>query len=229
MDIETIRRTYRRYASGYDFYFGAVLQPGRRKVIERMACRPGERILEVGIGTGLSLPLYPAGVRVTGIDLSPEMLRRAIARKERLGLEQAVGLHCMDAECMDFPDDSFDKVVAMYVVSVAPHPARLVDEMRRVCRPGGDIYIVNHFMQGGSVMNGLKRFMGRFSGQVGFRPNFSLDDFIGETRLDVAERIPVNLFGYWTLLRIVNDKSGPPRDADGSVAGLRVDASLQLG
>ncbi len=205
MDIETIRRTYRRYASGYDFYFGAVLQPGRRKVLERMACRPGERILEVGVGTGLSLPLYPAGVRVTGIDISSEMLQQAIARKEQLQLEHVDALHCMDAERMDFPDNSFDKVAAMYVVSVAPHPARVVEEMRRVCRPGGALYIVNHFMQSGSVMNGLERFMGRFSGQVGFRPNFSLDDFLSETRLEVAERIPVNLFGYWTLLRIVND------------------------
>lgn len=214
MDLETIRKAYRRYASGYDLYFGAVLQQGRHKVVECMDCQPGEHILEVGVGTGLSLPLYPDGVAITGIDISPEMLQLAAARKQRLGLDHVAGLHCMDAEAMDFPDNAFDKVAAMYVVSVVPQPARLVSEMRRVCRPGGSIYIVNHFMQGGSLINGLERFMGRFSGHVGFRPDFSLDDFLRETGLAVAEHIPVNLFGYWSLLRVVNDKPESRNDAD---------------
>ena len=135
----------------------------------------------------------------------------------------------MDAEHMDFPDDSFDKVVAMYVASVVPQPTRLVSEMRRVCRPGGALYIVNHFMQGGSVMNGVERFMARFSGQVGFRPDFSLDEFIRETRLDVAERIPVNLFGYWTLLRVINDKTSPLLESEGSIHKRHSDLSLQVG
>ncbi len=212
MDLETVRKAYRRYAAGYDLYFGAVLQQGRHKVVECMDCRPGERILEVGVGTGLSLPLYPDDVAITGIDISPEMLQLARTRTQRLGLEQVAGLHCMDAEAMNFPDDAFDKVAAMYVVSVVPHPARLVSEMRRVCRPGGDLYIVNHFMQGGSLINGLERFMGRFSGQVGFRPDFALDDFLSETGLEVAEHIPVNLFGYWSLLRVVNDKPASGSD-----------------
>lgn len=206
MDLEAVEKVYRRYAPAYDLYFGAVFQPGRRAVVERMRCRAGERILEVGVGTGIALPLYPRGARVTGIDISREMLTRAQARKARSGLDN-VTLHCMDAERMAFPDDSFDKVVAMYVASVVPDPVRLASEMRRVCRPGGEIFIVNHFMHGDLPLNALKRFLGRFSRQLGFRADFSLEEFIRAGRLDVVERTPVNLFGFWTLLRASNRKS----------------------
>src|SRR3970282_1134405 len=143
MELPVIEKVYRRYAKRYDFYFGALFQPGRKAVIDRMRCRPGERILEVGVGTGLSLPLYPPGAQVTGIDISEEMLARARARTARDALKQVTALLRMDAERMHFRDNSFDKVVAMYVVSVVPSPARLVAEMRRVCRPGGELYIVN--------------------------------------------------------------------------------------
>jgi len=207
MDLEAVEKVYRRYAPSYDFYFGAVLQPGRRAVVERMRCRPGERILEVGVGTGLSLPLYPRSVRVTGIDVSQPMLARAQALKLRRELNH-VELRCMDAEDMAFEDDSFDKVVAMYVVSVAPNPGRLIDEMRRVCRPGGDLYIVNHFRHANPVVGALERMVAPFSSLMGFHPDFAMQDFVGRTGLDVAEKIPVNLFGYWTLLRSHNRKEG---------------------
>ncbi|MBI4293219.1 MAG: class I SAM-dependent methyltransferase [Betaproteobacteria bacterium] len=207
MNLEAIEKVYRRYAPSYDFYFGAVLQPGRRKVIERMNCRPGERILEVGVGTGLSLPLYPRNVHVTGIDVSREMLARAHDRVAAMHLDN-VTLQCMDAESMTFPDDSFDKVVAMYVVSVVPSPGRLVAEMRRVCKPGASLYVVNHFRQSNPVVSMLERMMAPFSGLVGFHPDFSLEHFVEQTGFTAAENIPVNLFGYWTLLRSRNDKRG---------------------
>jgi phosphatidylethanolamine/phosphatidyl-N-methylethanolamine N-methyltransferase len=182
-----------------------LLQPGRKAIIEKMHCRPGDRILEVGVGTGLSLPLYPLGVYVTGIDISREMLARA--RKARLHLDHVAALRLIDAESMEFPDDSFDKVVAMYVVSVAPHPARLVSEMRRVCRPGGELFIVNHFQHANPVVGGLERLFAPLSRLMGFHPDFSLENFLRETGLDVAERIPVNVLGYWTLLRARNGKT----------------------
>jgi phosphatidylethanolamine/phosphatidyl-N-methylethanolamine N-methyltransferase len=207
MDIDVIQRVYRRYAQGYDFYFGALLQPGRKAIIEKMHCRPDDRILEVGVGTGLSLPLYPPGVRVTGIDISREMLARAHARKTRLHLDQVTALRLMNAESMQFPDDSFDKVVAMYVVSVVPCPARLVSEMRRVCRPGGELFMVNHFRHANQVVGGLERLVAPLSRLMGFHPDFSLENFLQETGLDVAERIPVNVLGYWTLLRARNGKT----------------------
>ena len=205
MDTDAIQKSYRRYARGYDLYFGAVFQPGRKAVIRRMNCQSGEQILEVGVGTGLSLPLYPSNVKVTGIDLSAHMLEKAKARKQRDGLEQ-VELYEMDAEHMDFEDDSFDKVVAMYVASVVPDPQRLVQEMQRVCKADGGIYIVNHFHSTNPVMGRIEKKLAPLSKLVGFRPDFSLNEFVEETGLEVLESSPVNLWGYWTLLRARNHK-----------------------
>lgn len=207
MDIDMIQKVYRRYARGYDFYFGALFQPGRVAVIEAMNCRPGEHILEVGVGTGLSLPLYPCHVQITGIDVSHEMLARAALRKERDELHHVVALQVMDAEQMQFADNSFDKVVAMYVASVVPDPARLVDEMRRVCKPEGELIIVNHFLHAHPVVSAGERLIAPLSRLLGFHPDFSLPGFIDDTGLEVVEQTPVNLLGYWTLLRARNNKS----------------------
>ena len=209
MDITAVQKVYRRYAQGYDLYFGAMFQQGRQAIITKMNCHPGDRILEVGVGTGLSLPLYPRNVQITGIDLSREMLARARMRKIRENLTHVAALQLMDAENMEFGDNSFDMVVAMYVVSVTPHPARLVNEMRRVCKPEGELYIVNHFHHTNPFVGGVERMIAPLSRQMGFRPDFSMKNFIKETGLDVVERIPVNLLGYWTLLKCRNNKISP--------------------
>jgi len=201
MDINAIEKAYRRYAPRYDFYFGALFQPGRKAVIQKMQCRPGERILEVGVGTGLSFPLYPRDVRVVGIDISQDMLLRARTRIRREHLNHVIGLTRTDAERLCFADASFDKVVALYVASVVPSPARLVEEMRRVCKPDGEIFIVNHFRHANPLVGGVERMVAPMSRLMGFRPDVCLNRFIEETRLDVIERVPVNAFGYWTLLR----------------------------
>lgn len=206
MELRVIEKVYRRYAKRYDFYFGALFQPGRKAAIDRMHCQPGERILEVGVGTGLSLPLYPPGVQITGIDISDEMLARARARTARDGLEHVAALLRMDAEHMHFPDDSFDKVVAMYVVSVVPSPTQLVAEMRRVCRPGGELYIVNHFQHANPLVAGIERLIAPLSRLLGFHPDFPLENFLRETGLEVSECESVNLLGYWTLLHARNSK-----------------------
>ncbi len=206
MELEAIIKAYRRYARLYDLYFGAVFQPGRRAVIDRMRCQPDDHILEVGVGTGLSLPLYPETVRITGIDISQEMLERARGRVTRDALSSRISLHVMDAERMNFPDNSFDKVVAMYVVSVVPHPERLVDEMRRVCKPGGDIFIVNHFHSPNPLVGGVETLLAPLSRLMGFHPDFCLKTFVRQTGLEVLEKHPVNLFGYWNLLRARNNK-----------------------
>jgi phosphatidylethanolamine/phosphatidyl-N-methylethanolamine N-methyltransferase len=171
-----------------------------------MNCGPGERILEVGVGTGLSLPLYPQGARVVGIDISRDMLDQARLRLARGGLANLAELMVMDAENMAFEDDSFDKVVAMYVASVVPDPKRLVDEMRRVCKPGGQIFMVNHFHSRNPVLGGFERLLAPLSKQLGFRPDFSLDRFLGATGLDARNLRRVNLFDFSTMVEARNDK-----------------------
>jgi len=204
LDTAAVKAAYRRYARVYDLLFGAIFQPGRRRVIRSLACRPGERVLEVGVGTGLSLPLYPRHSRVVGIDLSRDMLERARERVRRRGLEQVEALLEMDAERMAFAAGAFDKVVAMYVVSVVPHPERLVAEMCRVCKPGGDIFIVNHFSSSHPLLRASEGMFSRFAGKMGFRPDLPLEPLLEGTGLQLVEAGRTNLFGYWRMLRCRN-------------------------
>ena len=182
--------------------------------MEKMCCRAGDRILEVGVGTGLSLPLYDHSVSVVGIDISPEMLERARALVKRRRLGNIEGLWEMDAERMVFPDNSFDKVAAMYVVTVVPDPIRLVREMRRVCKPGGELFIVNHFQNPNPVIGACERLLAPLSRYLGFDPAFPLGRFLATTGLSIAESCPVNFFGFWTLLRTVNSKEMEDYDQD---------------
>lgn len=211
LNIDAIQKAYRRYAQVYDLYFGPVFQPGRQAVIDKMNCRSQDRILEVGVGTGLSLPLYPRDVQVTGIDISVDMLARAHNRVVRESLNHVVTLEVMDAEQMRFEDNTFDKVIAMYVASVVPHPVQLVNEMRRVCKKDGELFIVNHFKHTNPIIGGAESLIAPLSKLLGFRPNFPLTDFVRETQLEIVESSPVNLFGYWTLLRAQNNKEAANR------------------
>jgi phosphatidylethanolamine/phosphatidyl-N-methylethanolamine N-methyltransferase len=203
MHIEAVKAAYRRYARIYDVVFGAVLQPGRKAVLDALKLKPGDRVLEVGVGTGISLPLYPRDVRITGIDVSREMLERARARVARARLVNVEALLEMDAEAMSFPDASFDKVVAMYVVSVVPRPAKLLEELHRVCRPNGEIFLVNHFQSENRVMGALERMLGRASSQIGFDPQVDLRQLVPAARNGDVSR--VNLF--WKMVRLRNGVS----------------------
>jgi phosphatidylethanolamine/phosphatidyl-N-methylethanolamine N-methyltransferase len=203
MQIEAVKAAYRRYARIYDVIFGAVLQPGRKAVLEALELKPGDRVLEVGVGTGISLPLYPRDVRITGIDVSREMLERARARVARARLPNVEALLEMDAEVMAFPDASFDKVVAMYVVSVVPRPAKLLEELHRVCRPDGEIFLVNHFQSENRVMGALERVLGNVSSQIGFDPQVDLRSLVPAAQNGDVSRI--NLF--WKMVRLRNGVS----------------------
>lgn len=211
MDIGAVEHAYRRYARYYDFIFGAVFQPGRKAIVRHMDCKPGERILEVGVGTGLSLPLYPRNVLVTGIDISRDMLAKAEARKLREGLDNVVQLSVMDAENMSFKDGSFDKVVAMHVASVVPNPERLVDEMCRVCKPNGRLIFVNHFHSRNPVLGAIENLLAPLSKQIGFRPDFSLKRFLLDTGLEAISIHPVNMFHFCTMVEARNSKRYVPR------------------
>lgn len=203
MHIQAVKAAYRRYARIYDVIFGAVLQPGRRAVLEALNLKPGDRVLEVGVGTGISLPLYPRNVRITGIDVSLEMLQKARARVERAKLSNVEALLEMDAEAMAFPDASFDKVVAMYVVSVVPRPEKLLEELHRVCRPDGDIFIVNHFQSENPIVGRLERALAGFSSQIGFNPDLDLRELVPTAQNGDVSR--VNFF--WRMVRLRNGVS----------------------
>jgi len=203
MQIEAVKAAYRRYARIYDVIFGAVLQPGRNAVLQALKLKPGDRVLEVGVGTGISLPLYPRDVRITGIDVSSEMLERARARVARAKLPNVDALLEMDAENMAFPDASFDKVVAMYVVSVVPRPAKLIQELHRVCKPNGEVFIVNHFQSENRVVGTLERALGVFSAQIGFDPQVDLRSLVPAAQNGDVRR--VNLF--WKMVRLRNGVS----------------------
>lgn len=142
MDLDLIRRVYGKGATVYDVVFGPLLERGRKMAVEAANATGAKSVLEVGVGTGLSLPLYRRDIKVTGIDLSPEMLARA--RKRAGNLPNVQGLHEMDAQTMSFADASFEAVVAMYVAAVVPNMTKLFQELRRVCVPGGHVIVVNH-------------------------------------------------------------------------------------
>jgi phosphatidylethanolamine/phosphatidyl-N-methylethanolamine N-methyltransferase len=201
MQLESTKAAYRRYASVYDAVFGPVLHAGRKAVVEVLRLRPGDRVLEVGVGTGLSLPLYPRDVRITGVDVSAEMLEKARMRVARRRLTNVDALLEMDAQQMAFPDASFDKVVAMYVVSVVEKPAKLLEELHRVCKPDGEIFIVNHVRSDNRVVAAVERSLARFSDKLGFHPEFQLTDMVSSAD-QLTEVSRINFF--WKVLRLRN-------------------------
>lgn len=204
MDLSGIRKTYKRYAGHYDMVFGPVFHPGRRMAVEAVNQRPSQRVLEVGVGTGLSLPLYRDDARVTGIDISPEMLARAREKVTAQALPQVEQLLEMDAENLEFEDNSFDVVVAMYVASVVPHPDRLMQEMQRVCVPDGDILIINHFASQNPVLRRLERTLKPLSQMLGFHPDMELDTLPDEPECPRVGVHRANIFGYWKLVHYHN-------------------------
>jgi phosphatidylethanolamine/phosphatidyl-N-methylethanolamine N-methyltransferase len=206
MDLNDTIRTYRLFSGSYDIVFGPVFHPGRKEAVRIANDRLGQRILEVGVGTGLSLPHFRPDSRVTGIDVSEEMLAKARRRAQRLHLSHVEGLHVMDAENLEFADNSFDAVLALYVASVVPSPARFAAEMRRVCIPGGTIVVVNHFTSENRLARFMEKRLARGARHIGFHADFPFDTFERDSRLSIREVRPSNLFGYWKLLRCVNEK-----------------------
>lgn len=224
MDVSSIKSAYKRYARHYDRFFGPIFNPGRKLAVEIANPRPEQRILEVGVGTGLSLPYYRQDARVVGIDISTDMLDIARQRVAEGGLGQVEDLLEMDAEDLKFEDDSFDCVVAMYVASVVPNPDRLIAEMRRVCRPGGDILVINHFASRNPVLRGLERGLRPLSRLLGFRPDMDLDVLPDTPDFPQLAVRPTNLGGYWKL---VHYRNGDPDRSElpGAEAAGETDAA----
>jgi phosphatidylethanolamine/phosphatidyl-N-methylethanolamine N-methyltransferase len=206
MDLNKIERVYTTYAGFYDRIFGKVFHEGRESAIRNLDVQPDEHILEVGVGTGLALPMYPRHCRIVGIDLSEGMLAKAKERAEVLDLSH-VQLHRMDAGDMEFEDDSFDTVVAAYVVTAVPDYRKVVSEMIRVCRPGGRIIMLNHFSNGNKVINAVERVLSPLTKHLGWRTDLSLNTVLEGTSLHVARKQKVNPLRLWALVECVNRKN----------------------
>ncbi|NHO31497.1 class I SAM-dependent methyltransferase [Acetobacter fallax] len=205
LDADAVKAAYRRWAGVYDAVFGSVSAFGRRRAVSAVNRLPGNRVLEVGVGTGLALPHYTANKRITGIDLSSDMLERARERVRRDRLVNVDALLEMDAEDTRFADASFDIAVAMFVASVVPHPRLLLAELKRVVKPGGHILFVNHFLAPNGVRGAIERSMARASHSLGWHPDFAMEALLPPDDLARARVEPVPPAGLFTLVTLTRD------------------------
>jgi phosphatidylethanolamine/phosphatidyl-N-methylethanolamine N-methyltransferase len=189
----------------YDFLFDWIFSPGRDTAIAHLGLKPNDSVLEVGIGTGLNLPLYSPACRLTGIDLSQEMLDKAVERAQKLAMPN-VTLKVMDATALDFADNEFDKAVATYTISAVPDPVAVLREMRRVVKPGGVIVVLNHFRSERRVMGHLEDLVAPLCTRLGWKSNLPLRPLLDQVGLDAELITKVNLFNGWRLVKCVNRK-----------------------
>jgi phosphatidylethanolamine/phosphatidyl-N-methylethanolamine N-methyltransferase len=207
MDLKKVERVYTAYASVYDHTFGKAFKQSRESAVRGLPIKPGCRVLEVGVGTGEALPLYPAHCNVLGIDLSDGMLEHARRRVEQYQLSHLT-LQRMDAGNMQLADDSFDIVMAAYVVTAVPDYRKVVDEMIRVCKPGGRIVMLNHFSNGNKVIAAVEKWISPLCKHIGFRTDLALNTVLEGTSLIVASKKKVNPLRFWHLVECVNKKNG---------------------
>jgi len=204
LDKETIAKAYARWAPVYDLVFGAVFEHGRHAAIAA-AERIGGRILEVGVGTGISLPYYSADVRLCGIDISEPMLRKAQQRVAELELKNVELLAVMDAEHLDFPNDSLDVIVAQYVITTVPNPEATLDEFARVLKPGGEIVLVSRVGAEAGLRRALERWFAPAARKLGWRTEFSFERYAVWAKktsdMQLVERRSMPPFGHFSLIR----------------------------
>jgi phosphatidylethanolamine/phosphatidyl-N-methylethanolamine N-methyltransferase len=222
LDKQTVATAYARWAPVYDLVFGAVFERGRHAAIAA-AERVGGRILEVGVGTGISLPNYSKACRLWGIDISEPMLRKAQERVAEFGLSNVEGLSVMDAEHLDFPDDSFDVVVAQYVITTVPNPEATLDEFARVLKPGGEIVLVSRIGAEAGLRRSLEHWFAPAARKLGWRTEFSFARYAQwaarTSGMRLIERRAMPPFGHFSLIRF--GKADEARAAEESEAAMR--------
>ena len=204
VENDFVEGVYEKLAKVYDLTFGPTLHPGRLIALERMGIRPGDKILEVGVGTGINASLYPRNCHVTGIDFSAKMLDKARERVAKKGVTN-VTLGEMDAANLTFADGSFDIVYAPYVISVVSDPLRVVGEMHRVCRPGGKIVILNHFRSLSPFVSRLERAISPFTVHIGFKADLDLPGFLAQAGLHPVSIEKVSFPRIWSLVTCIKN------------------------
>ncbi len=200
---EHIKKVYSFYSWIYDAFFGKIFEHGRYSAFRMMNVKPGETILEVGVGTGLSLPLYPKDTRVVGIDISREMLDKAEMKKHYYHLSN-VNLYTMDASSMSFEYGAFDKVIASHVITVVPDPLRTLKEIKRVCKRDGEIFILNYTGCNNKFISRCEEFISPFRDKVGLGKHIDLDELLREVHLSILSEQRVNLWGMCRLIKCKN-------------------------
>jgi len=205
LEKRQVERAYELYAPVYDFIFDWIFAPGRVAAVKHLDIQRGESVLEVGIGTGLNLPLYPPASRLTGIDLSEEMLDKAVERVQTLAMPN-VTLKVMDATSMDFEDDEFDKAVATYTISAVPDPVAVLREMRRVVKPGGVLVILNHFRSERRIVGWLEDLVAPLCTRLGWKSNLAFGPLLAVVGLEPELVARANMLKGWRLVKCVNRK-----------------------
>jgi phosphatidylethanolamine/phosphatidyl-N-methylethanolamine N-methyltransferase len=205
LEKRQVQRAYELLAPVYDFVFDWIFAPGRIAAVDQLAIEQGDSVLEVGIGTGLNLPLYPPTGRLIGIDLSQEMLDRAVERVQTLAMPNVI-LKVMDATSMSFGDNEFDKAVATYTISAVPDPVAVLREMRRVVKPGGTLVILNHFRSKRRVTGWVEDLLAPVCTRLGWKSNLPLAPLLKQVGLVPESITSVNMFDGWRLVKCINRK-----------------------
>jgi phosphatidylethanolamine/phosphatidyl-N-methylethanolamine N-methyltransferase len=218
IDKQTMAKAYARWAPVYDLVFGAVFERGRKASIEaaERACPPGGRILDVGVGTGISLPDYSRANRIVAVDYSEPMLRKALERVIEHKLHNVEAVAVMDAKHLGFPDASFDVVVAQYVITAVPEPEATLDEFARVLRPGGEIVLVNHIGAETGLRRAFEQWFSPVARRLGWRPEFPwarltrwAERVGGPMGIQLIERRPMPPLGHFSLIRFGKSPAVP--------------------
>ena len=205
METSSIKKIYGSYSRIYDFIFKRWFYPRQQHVIRSLSLQEGQRVLDLGVGTGLSLPLYPRQVQVAGVDLSDGMLREA-HRKVRQEQLDHVTLLEMDAGQLAFADDAFDVVIAAFVISVVPDPIQVIAEIKRVSKPDGKIVIINHFQSQNKLIAQVEKWLSPLCKKVGWRSDLALEYLVRCAGLNVQQKYSLNKIDLWKVVYVSNNK-----------------------
>ena len=204
IDRAGVEKAYERWAPIYDLVFGKIFDKGRQSTIAE-ADRIGGRILDVGVGTGLSLSDYSRTTRICGVDISEPMLRKAQSRVRALGLSNVELLAVMDAKNLAFGNGLFDAVVAQYVITAVPDPEATLDDFIRVLKPGGELILVNHIGAESGPRRAFELAFAPLARRLGWRPEFPWQRLVDWAEkhggVTLTERRPMAPMGHFSLIR----------------------------